>query len=291
MIHWPTVAFQVLNFLLLVWLMKKFLYGRILDAMDARQQKIADQIAQAEARHKEAEAEAASYKEKLADLDAQKEAMLAKAAEEAAAHKKDLTDKARAEVDALRARWRESVDRDRTSFLEDLRYRATEQTFALARQVLRDLSGKDVDVDVVDVFVRHFEQLDETERKALVEPGDDPDTLAPVVCRTAFDLAEDRQKQIVDLIHTHVDEKAPVAFETAPELVSGIELKAKGHKVAWSADSYLQALEEELDVLLDQGSLAPKPEEEETSKEPATEEPQAKDEPEQVETDKAEGAE
>jgi len=269
-IHWPTVAFQILNFLLLVWLMKKFLYGRILDAMDTRKQKIADQIAQADASRKEAEAEAASFREKSAELDAQKEALLAKAAEEAAAHRKTLTDKARAEVDALRDRWRESVDRDRTSFLQDLRYRATQETFALARQVLQDLSGKDVDVDVVDVFARHFEQLDEAERTALAEPGDEPDTLAPIVCRTAFDLAKAKQKQIADLVHTHVDERATVEFETAPELISGIELKARGHKVAWSADSYLGALEEELDVLLDQGVLAPKTKEE---AEPAQAEP------------------
>ena len=36
-----TVGAQVLNFLILVWLMKRFLYQPILDAIDAREQRIA----------------------------------------------------------------------------------------------------------------------------------------------------------------------------------------------------------------------------------------------------------
>jgi F-type H+-transporting ATPase subunit b len=36
LIDWFTVGAQVLNFLILVWLLKRFLYGPILDAIDAR---------------------------------------------------------------------------------------------------------------------------------------------------------------------------------------------------------------------------------------------------------------
>jgi F-type H+-transporting ATPase subunit b len=50
LIDWFTVGAQVLNFLILVWLMKRFLYQPILDAIDAREQRIAAELANAAAK-------------------------------------------------------------------------------------------------------------------------------------------------------------------------------------------------------------------------------------------------
>ena len=41
-----------------------------------------------------------------------------------------------------------------------------------------------------------------------------------------------------------------VRFETAPDLVSGIELTASGQKVGWSIDGYLASLQGGIDDLL-----------------------------------------
>jgi F-type H+-transporting ATPase subunit b len=46
-----------------------------------------------------------------------------------------------------------------------------------------------------------------------------------------------------------------IQFETAPDLVSGIEMSSNGHKVAWSIGAYLGALGKAVDAL-----LKPKPE-------------------------------
>lgn len=54
LIDWFTVAAQAVNFLVLVWLLKRFLYKPILGAMDAREQRIASQLRQAEAEKAEA---------------------------------------------------------------------------------------------------------------------------------------------------------------------------------------------------------------------------------------------
>ncbi len=49
LIDWFTVGAQALNFLILVWLMKRFLYKPILNAIDAREKKIAAELADADA--------------------------------------------------------------------------------------------------------------------------------------------------------------------------------------------------------------------------------------------------
>ena len=47
LIDWPTVAFQIINFLILVALLKRFLYGRIVQAMETRETHIAAEWAAA----------------------------------------------------------------------------------------------------------------------------------------------------------------------------------------------------------------------------------------------------
>ncbi len=59
LIDWFTVAAQVINFLVLVWLLKRFLYQPIIDAIDAREKRIAAELADADAKKAEARQERA----------------------------------------------------------------------------------------------------------------------------------------------------------------------------------------------------------------------------------------
>ena len=60
LIDWFTIAAQALNFLILVWLMKRFLYKPILNAIDAREKRIATELADADAKRAEARRSATS---------------------------------------------------------------------------------------------------------------------------------------------------------------------------------------------------------------------------------------
>ena len=55
LINWFTVCAQAINFLILVWLLKRFLYKPILHAIDEREKGIAAQLADAEAKKAEAQ--------------------------------------------------------------------------------------------------------------------------------------------------------------------------------------------------------------------------------------------
>ena len=61
LINWFTVLAQAINFLILVWLLKRFLYKPILHAIDEREKGIATQLAQAEAKEAEAQKSATTF--------------------------------------------------------------------------------------------------------------------------------------------------------------------------------------------------------------------------------------
>ncbi|MCQ8130983.1 F0F1 ATP synthase subunit B family protein, partial [Methylomonas rivi] len=76
-IDWLTVAAQWINFLILMWLLRRYLYQPILQAMDKRQQAIAARAAAAVSKTEQAEQLARDYRDKLAELEAHRDALMA----------------------------------------------------------------------------------------------------------------------------------------------------------------------------------------------------------------------
>ncbi|MDB4572305.1 hypothetical protein N9Z92_00195, partial [Akkermansiaceae bacterium] len=99
LIDWFTVGAQVLNFIILVWLMKRFLYQPILHAIDAREKRIADELADADARKSEASKERDEFGRKNEEFDQQRSALMNEVRSEATGERQRLLDEARREAD------------------------------------------------------------------------------------------------------------------------------------------------------------------------------------------------
>ena len=124
LIDWFTVLAQVINFLILVWLLKRFLYRPILDAIDAREKRIAQELADADTKKAEALKEREEFQHKNEEFEQQRAALLNKATEEAKAERQRLLDVARQAADALGAKRQESLRRDAHNLYQAISRRA-----------------------------------------------------------------------------------------------------------------------------------------------------------------------
>ena len=109
LIDWFTVGAQALNFLILVWLLKRFLYKPILHAIDAREKRIAAELADADAKRAEAEKARDEFQRKNEEFDRQRAALLSQATDEANAERQRLLDEARKAADALGAKRQDTL--------------------------------------------------------------------------------------------------------------------------------------------------------------------------------------
>src|SRR6478672_8833405 len=100
-INWFTVIAQVINFLILVWLLKRFLYKPVLDAIDAREKKIVARLEDAKNRKDEAKKDQDGLAEKNKQFDAQKKGLMDKAIADTNVQKDKLMGEARAAIEAL----------------------------------------------------------------------------------------------------------------------------------------------------------------------------------------------
>ena len=124
LIDWFTVIAQVVNFLILVWLLKHFLYRPILDAIDTREKRIAKELADADAKKAEAQKERDAFQRRNEAFDQQRAALLSKATDEAKAERQRLLDEARQAADTLSAKRMETLRSEQQSLSEALIRRA-----------------------------------------------------------------------------------------------------------------------------------------------------------------------
>lgn len=242
LIDWFTVAAQVVNFLVLVWLLKRFLYRPVLDAVAAREKRIADDKAAADAdRH-----DALQLRERLAqdkaEFDAQRERSMDQAIQAASAERNRLLDAARAESDLMRKKRQDELEAEYRKLSGEIATRIRAQAYSIARRMMSDLADADLDERIARVLAGKLAGLSAAEFDGV-----------EIAVHSAYALTETAQAEIAAAIRRSAARDIAVRFEQAPELVAGIELVMPGRKIAWSASDYLGTLDKDVNDLIRAG--------------------------------------
>ena len=243
-IDWFVFAAQIFNFLVLMYLLKRFLYGRILKAMDDREAKIAARFAEAQALKEKATEDSEFYETRNQEIAEKTEHLLNEATMAAENRRKELMEQVRAEVDQVKTRWQDMLVREQDAFFHDLRQRAAKQLYATARKALADLADADLEERIVDEFIRRVKTLDE-EKSLQIRKATQGKT-NQINIQSAFEISEDRQAQIHEVLKERISSSFTIRYLLQPDVVSGIELRVNGHKIAWSLNEYLETLVESL---------------------------------------------
>ena len=248
LIDWFTVGAQALNFLILVWLMKHFLYRPILHAIEEREKRIATELANADKKMAEAQKERGEFKHKNEEFDQQRTALFSKATDEANAERQRLLDEARKAAAALSSKRQETLRNEEHHLHQAISRRTQQEVFAIARKALMDLATTSLEERVCEVFTIRLREMDGRAKEGLdvtLKTATDP-----ALVRSAFDLPAEQRAAIQNALNETFSGEIHVRFETAPNLISGIELTANGQKVSWSISDYLASLERGAEELL-----------------------------------------
>ncbi len=235
LIDWFTVGAQAINFLILVWLLRRYLYKPVLAAIDAREKKIAARIEDAAARETKAQAAGEELRKRNEAFDGERAGLMQKAAEEGAAQRERLIEAARQESQALRVKLTEALAAERAELGRQLSLRTQAEVFALTRKALSELAGASLEDRMIEVFIERLRALPDRQRLALTGSR-------AVLVRSAHDPSPAARTKLEAAIHEHFGATIVVRFETASDFVCGLELAVDGVKLAWSVADYLSTL-------------------------------------------------
>jgi F-type H+-transporting ATPase subunit b len=247
-IDWFTVAAQALNFLILVWLLKRFLYKPVLNALDAREERIANELADADATRAEARKQRNEFEHKNEMFDKQRDDLLNQAKIEANAERQRLLGEARRAAEDLRGKREDALRREHRILRDEINRRTQEEVFAIAGKALKDLAGMGVEERMGEVFVHQLRTLDGEAKESLAKALES--SSEPAVVRSAFELPPDQKAAIQQALNQTFPDDIQLRFEVSPAVISGVELAVNGRKVAWSIADYLASLDRSIAELL-----------------------------------------
>ncbi len=247
LIDWFTVGAQTLNFLVLVWLLKRLLYQPILVAIDAREKRIAAALADADEKKTAAIEERDAFHRKNEEFDRQRAALMAQAAGEAQAERQRLLDQARQDADALRSKRQDALRAEERNWNSDISHRICDEVFSIARKTLTDLAGTTLEERMGAVLAQRLRALAPEQKAGLAQALGSG---ASVGVRSAFALPVAQQSAIQAALEETFATQVQVQYDTRPELVSGIEVMAGGWKFSWNIADYLLSMRQNIAGLL-----------------------------------------
>ncbi len=245
LIDWFTVAAQVINFLVLAWLLRRFLFGPIVRAIDAREAHLADTVASAEQREAAAAEAEATFTAQRQALEAERAERLRAAEVEAAAERARLIEEARADAQKVRAAGRAAMQEELAAVERSLGALARDEVVAIAERALADLAGVRLDDRMLEALIERLPTLDPQTRDpwvaALRASGAD--------VRTAHPLTDAQRASLAEALGGVAGAPVAVRETLAPSLVGGVEIEADGYAVAWSVERWLGDLRARAETL------------------------------------------
>jgi F-type H+-transporting ATPase subunit b len=173
---------------------------------------------------------------------------LKKATTEAETEKQHLLDEAREAAEALSTKRQETLRNEAHNLSQSISNRTQDEVFAISRKALTDLATTSLEIQMSDIFTDRIRSMDEAAKTSL---GEALTTASePAFVHSAYDLPEAQRTRIQTAINETFSADIPLRFETAPDVISGIELSTNGQKVSWSIAEYLTSLEKSVGELL-----------------------------------------
>jgi len=239
-----TVIAQIINFLILIYLLKRFLFNRIIQIMDEREKQITDQMQDAKTAKETAQKELDEQQRIREELQEKWNEMLAQAKKDAQKKREELVKDARSKIDEEQKNWREAISKQRTAFLRDLRHLSCEQVCQISRKVLSDLAGEKLENQLIENFLIQLGKLSKEEKDDFIRFIDKDER--KIWVESSFPLTREKESGIRKKLEEIIGDKFEINFKVSPKLICGIETRTEGKKISWNIENYLDGLEEQL---------------------------------------------
>ncbi|MDJ0729183.1 MAG: F0F1 ATP synthase subunit B [Crocosphaera sp.] len=244
-----TTFAQILNFVILIFLLKKFLYKPILNSMEQREKNIMNRLEEAEETREAAQKEAEYYRQKQQEWEEHKQERIEQIKGESEQQKQDLMMRAKIEIETLRQQWYEQLQREKQNFLDTLRQKANQQIMKLARQALQNLADADLQQQMINKFIQGLPQL--AYHQLMKDNSLKNEKHESFIIRSTFPISESQQQKLAQALKQQFNQDIKISFEINDDSICGIELLNHGYKIPWNLDYYLDELESKMSQSLE----------------------------------------
>ena len=237
LIDWFTVAVQIVNFLILIVLLKRFLYGPLLRVMDERQQTITASFARAARAEEEARAQLTALTGEKEALASSREELMRRAEREVESWREATLFRLQEEIEGSRRLWQQRLKDEQAAFFDKLKIRIGEQVVRVAGKVLADLADDRLEARLLDHFLAKLK----TQSVDVGRPG-----AGDLLVTTGLALSPEGREGLQQKLRMLFGADKAVLFKEDSGLSFGIRLTSGDQAWEWNLARYMEGLEQDI---------------------------------------------
>lgn len=218
-LDWTTAVLQVINFLVLVWILKRFLYQPVLDVVERRRASVEDTLAEAAKREEGAEELRRQFEGRLEQWQQEKQAAREQLEQELMQRRSRAEKELRASLDAEHERLRAIGQQEESERARQREREALKLGARFASRLLGDLSDPSLEKRIVNLVCAELVALPQEQRGVLRNRGGDS-----IVVHSAYPLEEKERIQLSEALQAVLDRAVDPAFAQDPELLAGLRI-------------------------------------------------------------------
>lgn len=217
-LDWSTFFLEIVNFLILVWILKRFLYKPILNAIAARRKMIDDTLGDAASIREQALALKAQNENRFGEWQKEQQIHESKLAGEIAVRRNHMLSDLDAELEREKKKKAAQDARQIREWQHDATEKALVHAAGFASRLLQRLASSELESRLLDVFIEDLKQLDANETGPL--SADAPGL--NLVVSSAYPLPPERRNLLVAAMGEIAGRPLSATFEENPDLLCGI---------------------------------------------------------------------
>jgi F-type H+-transporting ATPase subunit b len=220
---WSTFALQSINFLVLVWVLKRFLFKPIRTIVAQRKAEITRAQEEAQAALQKAEQARKDFERRQSQLDAQRQRVMDEGRAALDDERLRMLETARTDMEKLKSAALKQLDEERESAARDVLDKTVQVAVQLAENLLRQFAGPKLDEVILEQVLRHLDHLTDAERAALL--GQLAHDGGQLTVTTASPLDAEGQSKWRVALTQRLGGSPRIVFSIDQDLIAGTELK------------------------------------------------------------------
>ena len=221
-LNWSTFLLEILNFLVLVWILKRFLYRPVLSVLEQRRQTIKQSLKEMTVRQTQAEALEQQYQGRLNEWALEKKHHWEAMQEEIQNEKIKKQQQLETEISSEREKTAIITERHQAEVLRQSQQNAHHQSARFASKLLTAVAGPELESRLFELLLKTFDNLDNeqqtTLRNACKTHSDN------IIVTSAYALPDDQRQQLEQELRTLSNKSVTVLYKQNSQLLAGFRL-------------------------------------------------------------------
>jgi F-type H+-transporting ATPase subunit b len=221
---WTTFTLEIINFLVLVWLLKRLIYQPVIAALDARQERVRAESARATEALKNAESLKQQYESRLIEWNREREQQLRKLDEEVALERNRRLEKLKRSLVDEESKARARGLAAAASAQAAIARKSSKEAFGAAAAMLRRLGSPELTERIAGVFLEDLGALEESSLTVLRQAATRLGKGANAVVVSAHPIEERTRSALAAALSRAAGVDLDVEFKSLPELLAGLRV-------------------------------------------------------------------